>query len=1095
MEMFKVCKRNGAVVDFDTQRIDVAIGKALTAARETNSLESASIASEAKEVTNHVVQDLLRNYLDHYKIVSIETIQDTVEKILMKQKYYATAKAYILYRNQRAADRQQKENGQEKSTNDQQKSIRDEIFEALVEQNSTYFNDEVVREFVYYRTYSRWIEAKGRREVWSETVDRYMDFMKENLGTALGDDIYTEVHDAILKGEVMPSMRLLQFAGDAARRCNVCVYNCAFTAPESFKDLADILYISTSGSGCAFTVEQKHVDKFPIIKTQKQFQKTLSEMNHYVIDDSKEGWADAFQYGLEKWYNGEDVVFDYERLRPAGARLKTMGGRSSGPGPLKELLDFTRDLILKKQGSKLSTLNMHDIICKIAQIIISGGIRRSAMLSLSDLNDAAIRDAKTGPFWASDPQRCLANNSAAYNSKPTMVEFMHEWLALAESGSGERGIFNRGSLAKTLPIRRLELLGDEVANLGPNPCCVSGDTWVHTVQGPRQVRNLVHKDVKLIINGYVCRTKQQADGNYGFFKSGEKKTYGLFTRKGYGVSATLDHRFLIRKENPYREEWTPLSEIKEGDKILLSHHLDYPISGAELNYRWSQYSGTQKEGYETAVGKIPPSGSYYDSEKWKVEIYTYEMQSREFHVGFLEGIFRDSNSFRSLQYHLVYDGSGQEILIPAIQRILIRLGIVSSISLQYKETIVNRETNLIRSTWTKTITISDNGLKRFSLMVSKNFKGMMDLPIKNKYRQQNAYENGYNMADEYVDTVYFVKELGEEPVYDVTVDCDDSRGPEYGIHEFCANGIRAHNCEINLKPMEFCNLSEVVCRPKDTEKSLMEKIRIATIIGTYQSTLTKFNYISPKWRENQIQERLLGVSLTGQWDCPEVRDPQTLYNLKQYAIYINKQYSRLFGISQSTAITTVKPSGTVSQLMNTSSGMHARFSPYYIRRIRISATDPLLKLMKDQGYKINPEVGQIEPNVNTYVLDFYVKSPDGATCTKDLTAIQQLDYSKMVKTYFCEHNTSVTVYVKEDEWMKVGQWIWDNWDTVTGLSFFPHSDHIYSLSPYESISKEEYEAAVKTLKPVDFSKLVKYEKEDQTDVKREVACSGGVCEL
>jgi hypothetical protein len=290
-------------------------------------------------------------------------------------------------------------------------------------------------------------------------------------------------------------------------------------------------------------------------------------------------------------------------------------------------------------------------------------------------------------------------------------------------------------------------------------------------------------------------------------------------------------------------------------------------------------------------------------------------------------------------------------------------------------------------------------------------------------------------------------------------------------------------------------LTEVVCRSDDTEASLRRKLRIASIIGTYQSTLVNFGYISPKWKINQEEERLLGVSLTGQWDCSAIRNKNMLSILREDAIATNLTYSNILGINPSASITTVKPSGTVSQMVGSASGMHARYAPYYVRRIRISATDPLFKLMRDQGFIVHPEVGQDVETANTFVLEFPVKAPEGAVCTKDLTALEQLEYTKMVRMTYTEHNTSVTINVKADEWLKVGQWVWENWDFVTGLSFFPYNDHVYQLAPYEEISKEEYEARLKSLPQVNFAKLVYYETTDSTDVKKEVACSNGACEL
>lgn len=763
----RIIKRNGDAVKFDPHKITNAVTRAFKATQETDNIEL-----NALKVMANVVDSLGIGYEPDEistepmvrRDINIEDIQDRVETILMTLKFFKTAKAYIMYRVDRSKLREK---------------LPGTDLQSLAKLNADYFEHDTMRQFVYFRTYARWIESLGRREFWPETVShRYMAFMKESLGNKLSLSEYEEVQQAILKQEVMPSMRLLQFAGPAARRCNVCVYNCSFTAPECFKDLADIMYLSMSGTGVGFSVEAKHVEKFPVVQPQCQYpfsgpdHKTSDGSGQFVVEDSKEGWADAFQYGLERWYAGKDVIFDYSRLRPAGARLKTMGGRSSGPQPLKDLMAFTKDIIFSKQGQKLSTLNMHDIICKIGQIVVSGGQRRSAMISISDLKDNEIRDCKNGDIWINNQQRYMSNNSAVYNEKPSDVVFMKEWLALAESGSGERGIFNRSGLRKLIPGRRLEVLEGDISNLGGNPCM-----------------------------------------------------------------------------------------------------------------------------------------------------------------------------------------------------------------------------------------------------------------------------------------------------------------------------------EILLQPYQFCNLSEVVCRSDDTLTSLKRKIRIATIIGTYQATLSNFQYISPKWKENQEKERLLGVSLTGMMDCPVLQNANVLTALKHYSITVNREYATRFDINPATAITAVKPSGTVSQLVNASSGIHARYAPYYIRRIRITASDPLFQLMKDQGYTYWPEVGQVEPNVNTYVLEFAVKAPDNAICTKDMTALQQLEYWKIVKTNYTEHNPSVTISVKPTEWFETGNWVLEKFDYITGLSFLPFSEHIYALAPYEEITREQYEEMSSKLKPVDFSKLIYYEKTDTTDVKKEVACAGGVCEL
>ena len=740
----EVKKRDGRIAPFDEAKITNAIAKAMQATGETAGRE------DAEKVTEQVIASLVKRYpKDHTP--TIEEIQDIVETELILMDYAKTAKAYILYRNERAQVREKK------------REIPAHV-RALAEQSKKYFRNQLA-EFVYYRTYSRWIPEEGRRETWIETVDRYVDFMKENLGAKLTDAEYEEVRGAILNQEAMPSMRLLQFAGTAARATNVAAYNCSFTAPRKLEDFAEMMYISMCGTGVGFSVESQNVQNLPQIKRQ-----TGETLPAHVVDDSKEGWCDALTIGLKAWFDGKDIDFDYSQLRPAGARLKTMGGKSSGPEPLRALLTFARAKILAKQGRRLSNIDVHDISCKIGEVVVAGGVRRSAMISLSDLDDQEMRGAKQGQFYYTEPQRSMANNSAVYNEKPDSTQFLQEWLSLVESHTGERGIFNRGSLATQLPERRVKALGDAINAVGTNPCG-----------------------------------------------------------------------------------------------------------------------------------------------------------------------------------------------------------------------------------------------------------------------------------------------------------------------------------EIILQQKEFCNLSEVVARAEDTEKTLLQKIRIAAILGTYQSTLTNFPYLSKEWKEHVEAERLLGVSITGQWDCPVVRDDAVLRRLRDHAIEVNREYAARFGIAPSAAVTCVKPSGNLSQTVDSSSGLHPRHAKFYIRRVRIAATDALFQMMKDQKIPYFPEVGQSLSSASTYVIEFPVKAPEGAVIKDDLGAIDQLEYWKKVKENYTEHNPSVTVSVGDDEWIAVANWVYAHWDLVGGLSFLPRDDHAYLLAPYEAITEARYREMVEKMPAIDYAQILLYELEDSTDAKQELACAGGVC--
>lgn len=746
----EVRKRDGRVVPFDASRVVRAISLAMEAVKERNG--EGDLKNDPIRVADSVVKELRKKFAKG-GVPGIEDIQDIVEQQLILMDFPKTAKAYILYRQKRAEVREKT------------RKIPADL-KKLVKESKKYFRNPL-SEFVYYRSYSRWIDEEGRRETWIETVERYMKFMRENLDDALSSDEYAEIKEAVLKQEVMPSMRLMWSAGRAAGATNVSAYNCSYIAPTKIEDFAEVMYVSMCGAGVGFSVESQTAQQLPQIKKQ-----TGEKLPAHVVLDSKEGWCNALTLGLKTWFSGKDIDFDFSRLRPEGARLKTMGGRSSGPEPLRDLMDFSRRKILAKQGRRLSNLDVHDIICKIGDIVVSGGVRRSALISLSDLDDQEMRDAKKGQFYVKEPQRMLANNSAIYHEKPSATQFLEEWLSLAKSGTGERGIFNRGGLKYQVPSRRWKILKDDEPTWGTNPCG-----------------------------------------------------------------------------------------------------------------------------------------------------------------------------------------------------------------------------------------------------------------------------------------------------------------------------------EIILRSKEFCNLTEVVARSEDTAETLLRKVRLATILGTYQSTLTDFPFLSKEWKRNCNEERLLGVSITGQWDCPAVRSEEVLRAMLAEARKTNKTYAGKFGIAPSTAITCVKPSGTVSQLVDASSGMHPRHSEYYIRRIRISSTDSLFQMLKDQKVPYKPEVGQAAGSANTYVVEFPVKAPKEAAYRDSIPAIQQLEHWKLVKQNYTEHNPSVTISVGDDEWLDVAHWLYKEWDILGGLSFLPREDTVYQLAPYEEITKERYEEMKRSFPDIDFSQIILYEKDDTTYGSKELACVSGVCEI
>ena len=635
----------------------------------------------------------------------------------------------------------------------------------LISESSKYFESSY-QEMIFYQFYSRWQPELGRRETWIEAIDRYMNYMKGKVGDKLTEKEYDEVRDGLLNQEICPSMRLLWAAGKAADATNVTAYNCSYVAPTTWKDLSEIMYVSMCGAGCGFAVEQENVSQFPVIKEQ-----TGEKLPEIIVDDSRDGWCEAFLMAATAWSEGKDVEIDYSFVRPSGARLETMGGRASGPQPLIDLMNFTRDKMLAAQGRQLTALELHDIICQIGLIVVAGGVRRSALISLSELKDEELRDSKTGAFWENNGQRSMANNSAVYETKPSAADFLDEWTALVKSGTGERGIFNRGGLENQVPDRRWQKLKDQ-KQVGVNPCG-----------------------------------------------------------------------------------------------------------------------------------------------------------------------------------------------------------------------------------------------------------------------------------------------------------------------------------EIYLRSKQFCNLTSIVVRPDDDMGSLKRKMRLATLLGTYQATLTDFAYLGDDWKKNCEEEQLLGVSITGYFDNELVRNDDVLNELREESIKANEEYSSRFGSNKSTAITCVKPHGNSGQLLYVGSGMHPWFAKHYIRRVRISVNDPLMKMVQDQGIPVLPEVGYSTSTASTMVMEFPMKAPEGALTSKDVTAVDMLTEWKRLKENFTEHNPSVTIYASDDEWLDIANFVYKNWENVGGLSFLPRSEHVYQLAPYEEITEEEYNERKAAFKDIDFSKLSDYEIEDNTQGAKELACAGGNCEV
>jgi ribonucleoside-diphosphate reductase alpha chain len=615
---------------------------------------------------------------------------------------------------------------------------------------------------IYKRSYSRWIPEENRREEWEETVDRFADFFYKRLPYNLSTEYLIKFDNAIRHIrdlEIMPSMRAMWTAGPALEYDNVCGYSCAYTKLDSIRKFSEILYILMNGTGIGISVERQVISELPKVPEHL----TILH-NPIVFEDSKEGWAQGYLDYLEGLWSGYVFLPDLSKIRPKGARLKTFGGRASGPEPLQELLDFTLRIFQGVAGRKLTSEECSDICCKIAEIVIVGGVRRSAILLLTNPSDRRMRDYKTGEFWLKNPQRQLANVSACYTEKPDPIQFMEDFLSLMRSETGERAFVNRESLQKS----RGELL-----DFGLNPCG-----------------------------------------------------------------------------------------------------------------------------------------------------------------------------------------------------------------------------------------------------------------------------------------------------------------------------------EVILKDCQFCNLTEVVVRPLDTLGRLKRKIEYATIIGTLQATLSDFRFLGPDWKNNTEEDRLLGVSLTGIMDNSlEPNKGFILETLKATAREVNREWANLLGINPAKAVTCVKPSGTVSQLVNASSGIHPRFSKLYIRRVRIAESDPLCKFLQNRGVPFKPEVGYTSENTPTFVFEFPIKAPVNAVVNEDVAALDQLDIWLDYKKYYTDHNPSVTVFVREYEWVEVAAWIYENWEYVGGITLLPYDGGVYQLAPFEEISAEVYEKLSRNFPALNFTELSTFEYEDQTQGSREFACAGGACDV
>lgn len=875
--VWKVTKRDGREEQFSQDKIINAVRKCFISIKTPND----NADGIARDICNKVLNIMRRSNKDLW---DIEDIQRLVIQQLWACNYFDAAEHYTIYREQRRKEREVVH------------TISSEEAE-LIAKDVAHFNSDL-RYYQFLSKYSRWNEKAKRRETWRESCDRVMNFMKSRPQLkAIKEDIWQELDEGLYNHEATCALRVLQMAGPALERCNMGAYNCTALDINCLEAFSETLYILMQGCGVGFSVEGECIDQLPRIKKQRN-----QPPIHHQIEDSTEGWCDALLKGLKTWFIGHDVIFDYSLIRLAGAFLKTKGGRASGPEPLKQLLVFVRTKVLTKQGSRLTDVDCHDILCMTGKIVHLGGVRRAAEISISDLDSEGMRLAKFGPWYETAPWRDMSNNSAAYNEKPDCITFMKEWLSLAESGSGERGIANRYASTLCIPKRRKKV------RFIWNPC----QPGFATVLTPEGIR-------------------------------------------------TFD-------------------QISIGSTIW---------SGT----KWTKVTSKRSTGIREVF-------------KWITDI----------------------GSFVGTKEHKVFS----------------------------------------------------NGKR-----VPVEFADSID---ECRSPDQTASKKDYHRTHAIIKSV----SLGEMPVYDIKVDSEE--------HSYWTDGLLVSNCmEIILRNMGCCNLSIAVARYRDTKETLRRKVRLATIWGTIQSTLIDFQYVRDTWKINCQEERLLGVDITGQMDCPLLRygasgRADLLKELKDEVLTINAEFSEQLGIPRSAATTCVKPSGNSGQFFQCSSGVHTRYAKHQIRRFRASlpANDPLTKFMVEQG--VTATVDPFNPSLT--VLDMLPEpAPEGTPCRNDLTALQQLEYWLETKESWAEHTVSCTIYVESHEWLDVGQWVYKNFDKLTGISFLPKDGGTYPLLPNQEVTEEEYLKLKANFPKIDWSKLSRYEQEDYTNAAQEVACTAQGCDI
>lgn len=976
-------------------------------------------------------------------------------------------------------------------------------------------------EYIHQTRYARWSDENGRRETWSETVRRYIDFIVAQArrnGYEMKSEDIDFIESSILNTEAMCSMRALMTAGKAAERDNIAIYNCVTVAIDDPRAFDEVMYMLMCGCGCGFSVERQFIGKLPEVPDQ-----IFCVDDVVVVDDSRKSWAGSLRRIIAMLYAGHEPKWDLSRLRPAGARLKTFGGRSSGPAPLNELFYHVISVFRGATGRRLTSLECHSIMCKIGDIVVSGGVRRSALISLSNPSDERMRDAKIGNWSKTDPHFALANNSAVWTDKPDAGRFMREWISLYDSKSGERGLINRKALQRQ--ASRSGRRSPDIEYL-VNPCCVSGDTLLMTTDGPRRIDSLEGQSFQAIVNGKVYEAPN------GSWVSGEGQIFRLVTKAGYEIELTPEHRILTSNRG-----WVAASGLSNSDKIVINNHQGLtwdgggneedgyllglfvgdgnfmkPEKGSQGEIKtWEADSGSQsiREAamayattlshrsdwngwgssglyYRMNIGRLPQEfGIDWGNKHVTQEI---EMTSSDFQIGFLRGIFDADGHVEGSAKNGWSVRLGQSDLndLKAIQRMLLRLGMKSRIY-HAKDAGESRlpdgkgGSRLFPTKASWRLVISSSDLKTYADrigFVHEDKSRKINHIVSTTTFYSKKFVTGFDLFE--------FQRVGE--VWDAEV---------LEARAFDANGIYAHNSEIILRSCQACNLTEIVARADDSLEDLKRKAAAATIMGTIQATCTDFDYVRPIWRENCEEERLLGVSITGEMDHPVLsrQDDESeswKVELRELCYEVNADWAGRLGIQKSAAITCQKPSGTVSQLVDSASGGHPRFASFYLTRTRDFKMDPVAEIVRMSGVPCEQDSWKQE----NWVFEWPVRAPEGSITTGDMSALAQLERWLHTKEHWCEHTASATIMVKESEWIAVGSWVYDHFDDISGLAFFPINDHIYTQAPFEEITEEEYERRLALMPTsIDWNLLAQIESEDNTTGSRELACSGGSCDL